>query len=93
MSPKVNLPDETTPAEMDYALAPSEHGSAKRVPPGSTLRESSRIRRGAFGGRQASGEAKPQSTWAQLSYFLFYQNKTPLGFVLLYLYLHCCQTF
>jgi hypothetical protein len=26
--PKVNLSDETTPAQMDYALAPSEHGSA-----------------------------------------------------------------
>jgi voltage-gated chloride channel len=25
--PKVNLSDETTPAEMDYALARSEHGS------------------------------------------------------------------
>jgi hypothetical protein len=34
MSPKVNLSDETTPAEMDYALAPSEHGSAKRVSSG-----------------------------------------------------------
>lgn len=49
--PEVNFSDETTPAEMDHVLAPNENGSAKRVPPGSALRESSRIRRGAFGGR------------------------------------------